>query len=283
MCELPDSAGVGLKHEHAARILASAPPLGWVEVHAENYMVAGGPRHAVLEAMRQRYPLSLHAVATSLGGAEPPDPDHLRALRGLVDRYQPVLVSEHVAWSVHDGIYFGDLLPVPLSRASLDRLCGHIDAVQTALGRQILIENPANYLIAPGAEMPEVAYLVEAARRTGCGLLVDVNNIYVSACNVGYDAPAYLDALPAELIREIHLAGHAVDCAGDEPLLIDDHGSAVAAAVWALHARLIRRVGRRPTLVEWDNNLPDWPVLLAEADAAQRQLERAAAVPDAAD
>jgi uncharacterized protein len=273
---VPGRAGVGLKLEHAGEILDSAPVLGWFEVHPENYMVAGGPRHAILEAIRERFPLSLHGVALSLAGAEPLDRDHLRALRALVRRYQPGLVSEHLAWSAHEGVYLADLLPAPTSSEALERLCDNIDRVQEALGRRILVENPSNYLVLPGNEMPEVEFLVTAARRTGCGLLIDVNNVHISAHNVGTDAHAYVDALPAELIGEIHLAGHAVDQALGRPLLIDDHASPVTAEVWALYDRLIRRIGARPTLIEWDNEVPAWPILLAEAGKADGFLARLA-------
>jgi hypothetical protein len=271
--DVPERAGVGLKTEHVGAILEERPDLGWLEVHAENYMVAGGPRHATLEALRDRYPLSLHGVALSLAGAERPDPEHLRALRALVDRYEPGLVSEHVAWSVHDGVYFADLLPIPLNAAGLDQLCANLDEVQEALGRQILIENPSNYLLLSNSEIPEPEFFVTAARRTGCGLLVDVNNIYVSAANVGYDAEAYIDAIPATLIGEIHVAGHAED-GPDGRLLIDSHGAPATADVWALYERLIRRCGAKPTLIEWDTNIPAWPILYAEARKADGYLSR---------
>ncbi len=271
--DVPNRAGVGLKLEHAGAILEDRPYLGWLEVHPENYMVPGGPRHVTLEAVREHYPLSLHGVALSLGGAERPDREHLRALRALIDRYEPGLVSEHVAWSVHDGVYFADLLPVPLNSAVLDRLCANVDEAQEALGRQILIENPSNYLLLPDSEIPEPEFLVTAARRTGCALLVDVNNIYVSAANVGYAAEAYIDALPMELIGEIHIAGHALDEA-DGRLLIDNHGAPAAQDVWALYERLIRRCGSKPTLIEWDTNIPAWPVLYAEARKADGYLSR---------
>ena len=270
---VPDRAGVGLKTEHTGSILEVRPDLGWVEVHAENYMVPGGPRHAALEAVRERYPLSLHGVALSLGGAERLDREHLQAFRALVERYEPGLVSEHVAWTGYDGVYFADLLPIPLSTEALDQLCANIDETQEALGRRILIENPSNYLLLPDSEIPEPEFLVAAARRTGCGLLVDVNNIWVSAVNVGYDSEAYIDALPVELIGEIHLAGHTRDEA-DERLLIDNHGAPVAPDVWALYERLIHRCGPKPTLIEWDTDIPAWPVLYAEACKADGYLSR---------
>ena len=238
---IPDRVGVGFKTQHAEAILNTQPDLGWLEVHPENYMVPGGPRPALLEAVRDHYPLSLHGVALSLGGAERLDPEHLVALRVLIDRYEPGLVSEHVAWSVQDGVYFADLLPLPLN--------------------------------AETSELPEPECLVTAARRTGCGLLVDVNNIHVSARNIGLDADAYVDGLPADLIGEIHVAGHAEDQA-DEGLLIDSHGSEVATDVWRLLERLITRCGPKPLLVEWDTDVPSWPVLHGEVQKAQGTLSR---------
>lgn len=276
---LPACAGVGFKHQHAGDILDGTAAVGWLEVHAENYMVEGGPRHAVLTAARGRYPLSFHAVATSLGGGEPPDPGHLAALRDLVQRYEPAQVSEHVAWSAHGGVYFADLLPLPRSGAVLDRLVENIDAVQCALRRHILIENPSSYLVMPDAELSEPDFIVEAARRAGCGILLDVNNIVVSAGNIGFDPLAYLAAIPGDLVEEIHLAGHAIDPAVEPPLLIDDHGSAVPDAVWILYRQALARFGPRPTLIEWDTDVPAWPVLAAEAakaDAILHELECAA-------
>jgi uncharacterized protein (UPF0276 family) len=270
---IPDRVGVGFKAQHAEAILNAPPDLGWLEVHPENYMVPGGPRHALLEAVRDLYPLSLHGVALSLGGSERLDREHLIALRALVDRYEPGLVSEHLAWSAQDGVYFADLLPLPLNAETLDQLCRNIDEAQDFLGRRILIENPSNYMTLPGSEIPEPDFLVTAARRTGCGLLVDVNNIHVSARNIGLDADAYVDALPADLIGEIHLAGHAEDEAG-EGLLVDSHGSEVATDVWRLLARLIDRCGPKPLLVEWDTDVPSWPVLHGEVQKAQGYLSR---------
>ena len=271
---IPPRAGVGFKGEHAETVCQDRPDIGWFEVHPENYMVAGGPRPAVLEDLRGGYPLSLHGVGMSLGGAERLDPDHLEAFRGLVERFDPGLVSEHIAWSAHDGVWFADLLPPSLSRDGLDRLCDNIDEMQEALGRPILIENPANYLVMPDREMDEVAFVVQAAKRTGCGLLVDVNNVHVSAENIGVDAEAYLDAIPDELIGEIHLAGFTVDEAAGERLLIDSHGAAIDGAVWHLYDRLIARIGPRPTLVEWDKDVPAWDVLYAEAVEAEFRLAR---------
>ena len=273
---IPSRAGVGFKGEHAEAVCGERPDIGWFEVHPENYMVGGGPRLATLEAVRDVYPLSLHGVGLSLGGAERLDRDHLGALRALADRFQPGLISEHIAWSSHGGVWFADLLPPSLTRAGLDRLCDNIDEMQEALGRKILIENPASYLVLPDCEMDEPAFIVEAARRTGCGLLVDVNNIHVGAVNTGLDAEAYVDAIPGEPIGEIHLAGFTVDDAGGGRVLIDSHGAAVDDAVWRLYARLIERVGARPILVEWDKDIPAWEVLHAEAMKAESLLSRLA-------
>jgi uncharacterized protein (UPF0276 family) len=253
------------------------PDIGWFEIHPENYMVEGGPRLAVLEAVRRDYPLSLHGVGLSLGGAERLDRDHLAALCALADRFLPGLVSEHIAWSAQGGVWFADLLPPSLSRAGLGLLCDNIDEAQEALGRPLLIENPASYLTLPDREMDEVDFVVAAARRTGCGLLLDVNNVHVSAVNIGIDAEAYVDALPAELIGEIHLAGFSVDTASAGRLLIDSHSAAVDADVWELYERLIARIGARPTLVEWDNDIPAWEVLHGEARKADERLARLAA------
>ncbi|MCY4550951.1 MAG: DUF692 domain-containing protein [Defluviicoccus sp.] len=273
---VPSRAGASFKGEHAEAVFGDGPDIGWFEVHPENYMVAGGPRLAVLEALREAWPLSLHGVGLSLGGAERLDRDHLAALRALADRFEPGLVSEHIAWSAHGGVWFADLLPPSLSAAGLDRLCDNVDEMQEALGRPVLIENPASYLVLPDGEMDELSFVVEAARRTGCGLLVDVNNIHVSAVNTGLDADTYVDAIPGAPVGEIHLAGFTVDDAGGERLLIDSHGAAVDGAVWRLYDRLIGRIGARPTLVEWDKDIPGWDVLFAEAKKAEFALSRLA-------
>lgn len=266
--ELPQCAGVGFKAQHVEAVFGDRNGVAWFEVHPENYMVAGGPRPALLERLRARFPLSLHGVGLSLGGGDP-DSDHLRALRVLVDRYEPAQVSEHIAWSTHDGLYLADLLPTPMNAASLAGLIDAIGRTQDALGRTILIENPSSCLALPASDMDEVAFITEAARRSGCGLLLDVNNVHVSAANLGFDAAAYIDAVPGDLVGEIHLAGHSRD-AGGEALLIDDHAGMVAEPVWRLYARLIARIGPRPTLIEWDNDIPDWPTLKAEAAYADR-------------
>ncbi|MBI1200661.1 MAG: DUF692 family protein [Phenylobacterium sp.] len=268
-------AGVGLKPQHYAEALA-APAHGlWFEVHAENYMAAGGPRLAWLDAIARDKPISLHGVGLSLAADEPPDAGHLAALRRLVDRYRPMLVSEHLAWSMRQGVYVPDLLPFPRTRAALSRIADNVARMQDAVGRQVLIENPSLYLPLDGHEMGEVEFLAELARRTGCGLLVDVNNIFVSANNLGRSAEAYVDAVPAALVGEIHLAGHDADERMGRALLIDTHAAPVAEPVWALYGRLIRRIGPRPTLIERDGEIPAFPELLAEAERAEGMLRAA--------
>jgi len=267
-------AGVGLKADHYATILETQPDIGWFEVHPENYMGQGGSPHAYLSAIRQNYPLSLHGVGMSLGGVDPLDPDHLQRFATLVDRYQPALVSEHLAWATHAGDFLNDLLPLPLTREALDVMCEHVDQMQSALKRQVLVENPSTYLSFETDVMEEPAFLIELSERTGCGLLLDVNNVFVSASNHGFDAGSYVDAIPAGLIGEVHVAGHAVEEINGAQLRIDDHGSEVVAEVWRLFERLIQRVGPKPTLVEWDTNIPAWSVLMAEADKADHLLRQ---------
>jgi uncharacterized protein (UPF0276 family) len=266
------AAGLGLKPQHHADALSDPAAGLWFEVHPENYMCAGGPRHDQLAAIRARHPLSLHGVGLSLAGDERPDRVHLLALRTLVDRYEPFLVSEHLAWSRRGGSWRPDLLPFPRTKAALDRIAQHIDETQEALGRRVLIENPSLYLALRGHEYSESEFLVALSRRTGCGLLVDVNNVVVSANNLGFDAAAYLDAVPAELVGEIHLAGHAPDANLGSALLVDTHGAPVAENVWALYARLISRIGARPTLIERDDNVPDYAELSVERARAAEIL-----------
>lgn len=266
---IPPRAGVGLKPEHYRDILDDAPDIGWFEVHAENYMGEGGAPHAYLTAVRERYPLSLHGVGLSIGGAGPLDKDHLGRLRALVERYEPTLFSEHLAWSSHDTVYLNDLLPLPYTEETLQRVCDHIGEVQEMLQRPMLLENPSTYVAFAETSMSEVEFLREIVRRTGCGLLLDVNNVFVQATNHGFDATAYLDSFPAEHVGEIHLGGHAEDQDEDgAALLIDDHGREVADPVWALYARALARTGAKPTLIEWDNDVPAWPELFAEARRA---------------
>lgn len=270
------TAGVSLKPQHYADALACRAEGLWFEAHPENYMAAGGPRLAWLDAIARERPLSLHGVGLSLAADEAPDADHLAALKRLVDRYQPALVSEHLAWSMRRGVYAPDLLPFPRTMAALARIAENVDRMQTALGRRVLIENPSLYLPLDGHDLDEVAFLAELSRRTGCGLLVDVNNVYVSANNLGYAAEAYLDALPAAAIGEIHLAGHAADARLGQALLIDTHGAPVAEPVWRLFRRLVARIGSRPTLIERDDAIPAFAELMAERDRAHGMLTREA-------
>ncbi|MGF1445994.1 MAG: DUF692 domain-containing protein [Pikeienuella sp.] len=280
---IPARAGVGLKPEHYEAILSGRPDIGWFEIHAENYMGDGGPPHHYLRQIREAYPVSLHGVGLSIGAEDPLDRDHLARLRAVADRYAPGLFSEHLAWSTHDGVYFADLLPLPYTEPVLARVCAHIDQVQEAMGRQMLLENPSTYVAFETATMSELAFLREITRRTGCGLLLDVNNVFVSATNHGTSAEAYLDGFPLEAVGEIHLAGHARDADADgAPLLIDAHDRPVADPVWDLYARVIRAIGPVPTLIEWDSDLPDWTVLEAEARRAERVMAQTAA-PQTAD
>lgn len=268
------AAGAGLKAEHALDIFAYPRAVDFLEVHAENYMGAGGAPHRLLTDIRRDFPLSVHGVGLSIGGAGPLDRDHLARLRTLLGRYQPVLFSEHLAWSTHDGVFLNDLLPLPYNRRTLERVASHIDQVQDTLGVRLLLENPSTYVQFESSDMPEVTFLRAIARRTGCGLLLDVNNVHVSATNHGFDAFAYLDAFPFEHVGEIHLAGFAEDCdAAGAPLLIDAHGSPVADEVWALYQQVLRRCGPLPTLIERDNDIPPFAVLAAEVAQARAALE----------
>ncbi len=265
------TAGLGLKSQHYAEALEAEDQGLWFEVHPENYMAAGGPRLRWLEAIRRKHPLSLHGVGLSLAADADPDPAHLLALKALADRFEPFVVSEHLAWSTHRGVHQPDLLPFPRTHAALDRIAGNIGRTQDVLGRTILVENPSLYLPLTGHDLAETDFLIELTRRTGCGLLVDVNNVFVSASNLGYAAETYLDALPAEAIGEIHLAGHGDDVGGSA-LLIDTHGAPVAEPVWALYQRLIDRVGPRSTLIERDDDVPAFDVLMVERDRAHGML-----------
>ena len=265
-------AGAGLKPAHYAAILDDRPDVGWFEVHAENYMGAGGPPHVFLERICALYPLSVHGVGLSIGSAGGLAPGHLARLKAVVDRYRPFVVSEHLAWSTHDGVFLNDLLPLPYTTSTLDLVVRHVDEAQTFLGRQILIENPSTYLRFDGPQMAETEFLRTVAQRTGCGLLLDVNNVVVSAANHSFDAAGYLAAFPVEHVGEVHLAGHAVLGGGGEALLVDTHDRAVPGAVWALYRGLIDRIGPRPSLVEWDTDVPAWPVLAAEVARADAVL-----------
>jgi len=268
-------AGTSLKHEHLSAIRDEARCQGFFEVHAENYMGSGGPPHAALTQIRQDYTVSLHGVCMSIGGPQALDKTHLARFKTLVDRYEPALVSEHLAWSTHATTYFNDLLPLPYTGATLARVADHIDEVQTAIGRAILLENPSTYLVFPESTMSETQFIRELARRTGCGLLLDINNVFVSATNQGFAALDYLADFPLDRVGEIHLAGHSAQADDEgEPLLIDSHDRPVADAVWKLFEIVIGRAGALPTLVEWDSDIPPWPRLAAEAAAAQAIIDR---------
>ncbi len=274
-------AGTSFKHEHLSAIVAEGAQRGFFEVHAENYMGAGGPPHRALEAIRRDHPISLHGVCMSIGGERPLDKAHLARFQHLVERYEPALVSEHLAWSTHETTYFNDLLPLPYTEATLLRVCDHIDQVQEAIRRPMLLENPSTYVAFRESTMSETDFIRSVAQRTGCGLLLDVNNVFVSATNHGFSALDYLSDFPLAGVGEIHLAGHAEqsDDEGDL-LLIDSHDGPVADAVWKLFEIVISRRGPVPTLVEWDSNIPDWPILKAEAAAAQAILDRCNSVAD---
>lgn len=274
---LPRRAGAGFKPEHFAEILAEPQPIGFFEVHAENYMGAGGPPHAQLNRLREDYALSIHGVGLSIGSMQPLDGDHLARLRVLCDHYQPESFSEHLAWSTHDSVFLNDLLPLPYTEETLARVVEHVDQVQTALGRQMLLENPATYLLFAESTIEETVFLAEVTQRTGCGLLLDVNNVFVAATNHNLDPHDYIARFPLAAVREIHLSGHSesVDELG-APLLIDSHDTPVKDPVWALYQTVLDRIGPVASLIEWDNDVPAWPVLRAEAISAQRLLDAAA-------
>jgi uncharacterized protein len=274
-CSLARLAGTSFKHEHFQAILDQSEHEGFFEVHAENYMGAGGPPHRMLAQIRADYPVSLHGVCMSIGGVDAIDPAHLERFRSLVARYEPALVSEHLAWSTHNAIYFNDLLPLPYTQATLARVTDHIDQVQNTIGRPILLENPSTYLAFRESTMSETGFLRALVRRSGCGLLLDINNVFVSATNHGSSPAAYLADFPLDCVGEIHLAGNAEQADDEgERLLIDSHDRPVAYPVWTLFESVVARCGPIPTLVEWDSNLPDWPVLRAEAAMARVILDR---------
>jgi uncharacterized protein len=267
--------GTSFKLEHLHAILADGKRDRFFEVHAENYTGAGGPPHAALSQIRQDHPLSLHGVCMSIGGPQPLNKAHLERFKALVDRYEPALVSEHLAWSTHGTTYFNDLLPLPYTAATLASVANHIDQVQEAIGWQLLLENPSTYLIFPESTMSETSFLAGLVRRTGCGLLLDINNVFVSATNHGFDALDYLADFSLEHVGEIHLAGHGQQADDEgECLLIDSHDCPVADPVWKLFGVIISQCGPIPTLIEWDSDIPDWAGLRAEADAAQAIIDR---------
>ncbi len=275
--ELPDRCGVGFKPEHFSEINSVRQPIGFFEVHAENYMGAGGPPHAQLGKLREDYAISVHGVGLSIGSMQALDPDHLDRLKKICDRYEPESFSEHLAWSSHDSIFLNDLLPLPYTEATLTQVVEHIDQVQGILGRQMLLENPATYLLFEESTVPETAFLSEIVRRTGCGLLLDVNNVFVSSTNHRLDPREYLAGFPIQAVREIHLSGHSetIDEAG-APLLIDSHDTPVKAPVWKLYQEVVARTGPVASLVEWDNDIPEWVVLRQEAMAVQNVLDQIA-------
>jgi len=267
---IPARGGVGLKAEHYRTIVETLPDVGFFEVHAENYMGAGGPPHRYLSAIRERYPLSLHGVGLSIGADRPLDEDHLQRLKRLIERYRPGLFSEHLAWSSHDSSFLNDLLPVPYTAETLTRVIEHIDQVQNALLRQMLLENPSTYLAFAESTYSEIDFIAEVVRRTGCGLLLDVNNVYVASTNQEWDPIAYIEAYPLAHVQEIHIAGYTRE-ADDKgrPLLIDTHNRPVEEIDWSLYAHAVTLIGPVPTLIEWDADVPDWPTLKREADRAE--------------
>jgi len=265
---IPLKAGIGFREPHAKEMGENASAVAWAEIHAENYMIPGGPRLDNLLKIRENTPISIHAVGTSLGGAEPLDAEQLKRLRHLVTLVEPGLVSEHLSWSGLDGTYLNDLLPLPYTEEALALFSENVARLQDALDRQILVENPAAYIAYAQTAIPETEFLSALCQKTGCGLLLDINNVHVSARNLGFEAEAYLDAFPGDQVGEIHLAGHTDIVVGDETVAFDDHGSAVADYTWALYDRVISQMGARPTLIEWDNNIPSFDRLVAEADKA---------------
>ncbi len=272
---IPLRAGVGLKARHYREILETRPDVGWFEVHAENFMGEGGPPHHYLRRIRAHYALSLHSVGLSLGSAEPPCRQHLSRLKALIERYDPGFVSDHLSWSGLGGVHLNDLLPLPYSEESLAAVCRNVIAAQEFLARAILIENPSRYLDFEATAIPEPEFLNELARRSGCGILLDVNNVYVSAINLGFEPEAYIDHIDPLRVCEIHLAGHAEETLDGRRVLLDDHGSRVCDEVWQLYAYALERISAVPTLIEWDTKPPSLDVLLREAAAAERIMARA--------
>ncbi|TXL71126.1 DUF692 domain-containing protein [Vineibacter terrae] len=277
----PLPAGIGLRARHLDEIAARAPEVGFLEIHAENHLT-GGPALRKVERLRCDHAMSVHGVGLSLGSADGLDAYHLGRVAGLVARLEPQFVSEHLAWSVVAGTYLNDLLPLPYTEESLDVVARNVERLQATLQRPVMIENPSGYVVFRQSSIPEPEFLAALVARTGCRLLCDVNNIFVSGCNLGFDPAAYLAALPPAAIDEIHLAGHARNDADGEVILIDDHGARVDAAVWALYRAAIARFGRRPTLIEWDTDVPALDVLLDEAARADREAAAAMATGEAA-
>ncbi len=270
---LPNAPGVGYKPQHYGAILTDPGEVAWLEIHAENYMGDGGRPLAQMRALSERFPISVHGVGLSIGGEAPLDPDHLARLKHLTGWLNPASFSEHLAWSTHDSHFLNDLLPLPYTNATLARICDHIDQVQEVVGRRMLLENPSSYLAFDASCWSEPDFMAEIARRTGCGLLLDVNNVFISATNLGFSPQGYIDAFPLTEVGEIHLGGHDHDTDDHgAPLLIDSHGREVADPVWALLDYTLARSGPKPTLIEWDTDVPDWSVLATEASRAARAL-----------
>ncbi len=280
--QLPSNAGIGLKAEHYQDILSTKPDIGWVEIHAENYMAEGGPSHYYLTEIAQLYPLSVHGVGLSIGGAKPLDKDHLNRLKILIDRYQPASFSEHLAWSTHETHFYNDLLPVPYNEESLSLICDHIDEVQNKLNMQMLLENPSSYLQFETSIFSETDFLSQIAAKTGCGLLLDVNNVFISATNLGFTPKAYIDSFPLDHVKEVHLGGHAEDKdTNNNIVLIDAHDRAVADPVWELYQYTLSKTGALPSLIEWDNDVPTWDILHQEAKISNQYLNQLNSAPHA--
>lgn len=275
---LPPLPGVGYKPQHFSDILENPAPVGWLEIHAENYMGHGGRPLAQLRALAERFPISVHGVGLSIGGEDRLDPDHLERLKHLVSWLNPASFSEHLAWSTHDSHFLNDLLPLPYTETTLTRVVDHIDQLQNAIGRPMLLENPSSYLAFQDSTLSETEFLRHVAQKSGCGLLLDVNNVFVSATNLDYSPQGYIADYPLDLVGEIHLGGHDED--HDDhgaPLLIDSHGREVADPVWALLDITLEKSGPKPLLIEWDTDVPDWPTLAAEAARAQAALAKVTA------
>lgn len=271
---IPAKAGVGFRHPHYQEIITTFPSLAWLELHPENFFAEGGMAPFLLEKVAAQYPLSFHGVGLSLGRADALDKMHMKKLKLLVDRYQPGLVSEHISWGAIGQVWANDLLPLPYTEEALAIVVAHVNTLQDYLGRQILVENPSSYLEFTSSMMPEYTFIAEVVRQTGCGIVLDINNMYVAYRNHGMDLGAYIEALPDAAIKEIHLAGHATVQIEGRELLIDDHGSQVTEAVWAWYQKIIHRIGARPTLIEWDMHIPPLAVLIEEAEKAEALLER---------
>ncbi|MCP4205463.1 MAG: DUF692 domain-containing protein [Shimia sp.] len=275
---LPNLPGVGYKPQHYSDLIENPGTIGWLEIHAENYMGDGGRPIAQLRQLSERFPISVHGVGLSIGGEGRLDPEHLARLKHLVGWLNPTVFSEHLAWSTHDGAFLNDLLPLPYTEATITRVSDHIDELQNTIGRQMMLENPSSYLAFDESTWSEPDFLREVAKRTGCGLLLDVNNVFVSATNLNYDPQKYIEDYPLDYVGEIHLGGHDEDEDDHgKPLLIDSHGAAVVDPVWALLDHTLSLSGHRPILIEWDTDVPEWPILHAEAERAQKALSKVTA------